>query len=227
MALDVDEVFSPRSCDRRKRARLGAGGVCTRHCRKQVLRRHALIARVAARLPSQQHTMRSSCNSSRPRRRAACQFRRRFSRSCRRAGSWDDGAGRRDLPRSASDHGAAERLRAGRIRRYCRTQSISGRARRDGADCGRADRQSIRPANHASRQPLAIYRGICCLRSSPSAFRRTVSAILIMRRDRQSRADARLCGSLVARRGGRRRSADTNDTKSTEGEVKPIREGRI
>jgi arginase family enzyme len=116
------------------------------------------------------------------------EFRRRFSRSCRRAGSWDDGAGRRDLPRSASDHGAAARIRAGRIRRYCRTQSISGRARQDGADCGRADRQSVRPANHESRQPLAICRGICCLQSSSIAK----SAILIMRQDRQSRADARL-----------------------------------
>jgi hypothetical protein len=33
----------------------------------------------------------------------------------------------------------------------------------DGAGCGRADRQSVRPANHGSSQPLAICRGTCCL----------------------------------------------------------------
>ena len=89
--------------------------------------------------------------------RAACQLRCRFSRSHRRARRRHHGAGRRDLSRGASHHGAAARFGSGAVGRYRRAQPVSRRTRPHRARCRRTGQQPVRPADH--RPPHAEQRG--------------------------------------------------------------------
>ena len=80
----------------------------------------------------------SSARSSRGRRPAACQPRRRFPRSRCGARRRHDGARRRHLSRGASGHGNAVRQRARRLARPGRAQSVPRRPRQERPRHGRA-----------------------------------------------------------------------------------------